>query len=41
MRPVKRHGVNKHASAAKFRHQSSRTNVRNVKPQPMRGGFRL
>lgn len=38
---ARRFRVNKKASARKFRHQSGRTNVRNVKAGPMRGGIRL
>lgn len=41
MRPLKRHGVNKRRSAAKFRHGASRTKHVNVNPNPMRGGIRL
>lgn len=40
MRPTKRFSVSKRRSASKFRKQSARTNVRNVKG-PMRGGIRL
>lgn len=41
MRPVKRGRVNKFRSANKFRGQSMRSNVRNLRPQPMRGGWRM
>lgn len=41
MRPVKRSPVNKYKSAKKFRGQAHRTNVRNLRGQPMRGGWRL
>lgn len=41
MRPVKRSGVNKGASAAKFRRGVSRTKEINLQPSPMRGGWRL
>lgn len=41
MRPVKRSGVSKGASAAKFRRHSSRTKGANMKAAPMRGGIRL
>ena len=40
MRPVKRHGVSKHRSAAKFRRNVRRTKGANVNA-PMRGGWRL
>jgi len=40
MRPVKRSHVNKAKSAARFRHQTGRTKVANVKA-PMRGGIRM
>lgn len=40
MRNSRRH-VNKSRSAAKFRHQSGRTKSVNVRPAPMRGGYRL
>lgn len=36
-----RYSVNKSRGARKFRKQSSRTNVKNVAPPPMRGGYRL
>lgn len=41
MRPVKRYGVNKGSSARKFRGNISHTKAANVRPPPMRGGFRL
>lgn len=41
MRPLKRHGVNKHKSARKFRGHSHRTKAPNVVMAPMRGGWRL
>lgn len=41
MRPVKRGGVNKFRSARKFRSQSHRTQSRNLRGAPMRGGWRL
>lgn len=40
MRPSFRKPVNKRSSARKFRKDSTRTNVRNMK-NPMRGGIRL
>lgn len=40
MRPLKRKGVSKYGSARKFRAQSRRTKVQNIKG-PMRGGIRL
>lgn len=36
-----RYSVNKARSAKKFRRQVSRTNIKNVAPPPMRGGYRL
>lgn len=41
MRPVKRYAVNKSRSARQFRGDVSRTKAANVRPPPMRGGFRL
>lgn len=41
MRPVKRYRVNKGRDARKFRSQSSRTKVANLRSSPMRGGWRL
>ncbi|QXP08390.1 MAG: hypothetical protein [Arizlama microvirus] len=38
---VKRFGVNKGNSAKQFRHNVGRTHPRNIKMQPMRGGWRL
>lgn len=38
---MRRFTVNKSRSARKFRKQSSRTNIKNVKGSPMRGGIRL
>jgi len=36
-----RRPVNKRQSARSFRRQVGRTNPRNVRPRPERGGFRL
>lgn len=41
MRPVKRFGVNKSASARKFKSNVRRTKGANIAPPPMRGGIRL
>lgn len=41
MRPLKRHGADKHRSAGKFKHNVSRTKSVNVRGAPMRGGWRL
>jgi hypothetical protein len=41
MAALRRHGVNKHRSARKFRHQAGRTKAPNVVQGPMRGGWRL
>lgn len=41
MRPSYRKPVNKHRSAGKFRRSAGRTNGRNMKAGPMRGGIRL
>lgn len=41
MRPVKRSGVNKAASAAQFRGNTTRTKAANLPRTPMRGGWRL
>lgn len=41
MAALRRGFVNKRASARSFRRQSSRTKFANVRPAPMRGGFRL
>lgn len=41
MRPVRRGGVNKHASANSFKQNVKRTKVVNIAPPPMRGGYRL
>lgn len=41
MRPSKRYGVNKRASAGKFRRNVGRSKVMNLKGAPMRGGIRL
>lgn len=38
---TKRRPVNKHKSAASFRHAVGKTHPRNMQPRPMRGGFRL
>lgn len=40
MRPLRRKSVSKGRSARRFRRQVSRTNPRNVKMGPMRGGIR-
>jgi len=37
---MRRHSVNKHRSASKFRHQAGRTKAANLRG-PMRGGFRF
>lgn len=41
MRPLRRGRVNKGRSARQFRGNSKRTNGRNMKGAPMRGGIRL
>lgn len=41
MRPVKRSYVDKGRSAQKFRGDTARTKAANMRPPPMRGGFRL
>lgn len=41
MRPIKRYGVNKSKSAAKFRRNVGRTRAPNIFANPMRGGIRL
>jgi len=41
MRPLRRGHVNKGKSAGKFRRHAGRTNARNMKGAPMRGGIRL
>lgn len=41
MRPVKRSYVDKGRSARKFRGDTTRTKAANLRPPPMRGGFRL
>lgn len=41
MRPVKRFGVNKRSSSAKFRSKSMQTKGINLRGMPMRGGIRL
>lgn len=38
---MKRYGVNKSASASKFRRQVSKTKAANLPRMPMRGGWRL
>ena len=38
---MKRMPVNKAKSAASFRHQVGKTKAMNVRPGPMRGGWRL
>jgi len=40
MRPIKRHGENKHKSANRFRGNVSRTKAANFSG-PMRGGLRI
>lgn len=41
MRPVSRSPVNKRRSAGQFRHKVGRTHPKNMRQQPMRGGWRL
>lgn len=41
MRPLRRSHVDKGRSAKTFRRHSGRTNGRNMKGGPMRGGIRL
>lgn len=41
MSPSRRSGVNKSRSARSFRAGAGRTKAINVKPRPMRGGYRL
>lgn len=41
MRPVKRYGVSKRASAGQFKRNVSRTKNPNMTITPMRGGWRL
>lgn len=41
MRPLSRKSVHKGSSAAKFRHHAGRTKAANLRPHPMRGGYRL
>lgn len=41
MRPLSRHGSNKHKSAKQFRKNTHRTKAPNVVQAPMRGGWRL
>ena len=41
MKPLSRHSVSKHRSAAQFRGNVSRTKGANVAAAPMRGGIRL
>lgn len=41
MKVLSRRPVHKHGSAKKFRKQVGRTKAANVKPMPMRGGFRF
>ncbi|UDN67708.1 hypothetical protein [robinz microvirus RP_97] len=38
---MKRYSVNKHRGSQKFRHDVSHTKAANLRPPPMRGGFRL
>lgn len=41
MRPVSRGSVSKGGSAHAFRRNVGRTKAANVRPAPMRGGYRL
>lgn len=41
VRPLKRKPINKHKAAHGFRKSVSRTHPHNIKPMPMRGGWRL
>lgn len=41
MKVLSRHKVSKHGSAKRFRKQIGKTKAANVKPMPMRGGFRF
>lgn len=41
MKPVKRHHVNKHASARQFQYHSRTVAAANLAINPMRGGWRL
>lgn len=41
MKPLSRGPVNKHKAARKFNNASRRSDIRNVAPPPMRGGWRL
>lgn len=41
MRPVRRYGTNKRASAKRFRSHTKRTRALNMRATPMRGGFRI
>ncbi|UDN67589.1 hypothetical protein [robinz microvirus RP_61] len=41
MRPIKRSYSNKGSDARKFRSNVSHTKAANLRPPPMRGGFRL
>lgn len=38
---MRRYPVNKQRAARKFRSQIGRTKAINIRPKPMRGGFRL
>lgn len=38
---MKRRAVNKRRSSRKFRKQASHTKALNLRPTPMRGGFRI
>lgn len=41
MKPLNRKHVHKGASAHKFRKNVGKTHIANLKPMPMRGGWRL
>lgn len=41
MKPVSRHGVNKHRSAKRFGHDTRTVAAANIAVTPMRGGWRL
>jgi hypothetical protein len=41
MRPLKRKFVNKKHSAKRFKRNAGRTKGANMRPQAMRGGYRL
>lgn len=38
---MRRHPVNKHKAAKRFRHQVGHTKAANIAAAPMRGGWRL